>query len=109
VVHEFTVRGSGTIAVVVSARETAFGSPDIVTAGTVAVRRNGSVVAGPTNVTSATYADITFADVTVVDPTDVLDIVLTAAEYNDGGGPFYIDVTMDWSSVRARLVHALYT
>jgi hypothetical protein len=112
IVHPFTVRGSGTIAVVISARDGLFpggGMISLVQQGTVEVRRNGVTVAGPTAIAASAYTDVTFTGITVTDPTDAFDIVLQSATYNDGLADFQSDIEIDYSEVRARLSHVIYS
>jgi hypothetical protein len=112
ILHTFTVRGSGTIAIRMQATDNVYpggGLVSLVTQATLSIYRNGALVAGPTSVAAA--GEYSFTGVTVTDPADEFWIVGVDGTYHDAGTAtnFQAPVTIDWSEVRARLSHVNYS
>jgi hypothetical protein len=112
ILHTFTVRGSGTVAIRMQATDSVYpggGLVSLVTQASLGIYRNGALVTGWTAVAAA--GEYSFTGVTVTDPSDVFWIVGIDATYHDAGTAtnFQAPVTIDWSEVRARLSHVNYS
>jgi hypothetical protein len=94
--YTFTVRGTGTITVVVRARADA----SSVGGQHVRVERNGTTIVGSSALPADnTYAEYTFADISVTSLDDVFTVILQGSQ--DEFNSYQADA--DWMSVRARL------
>jgi hypothetical protein len=112
ILHTFTVRGSGTVAIRMQATDNVYpggGLVSLVAQGVLGIYRNGALVTSWASIGAA--GEYSFTGVTVTDPSDVFWIVGVDATYHDAGTGtnFQAPVTIDWSEVRARLSHVNYS
>jgi hypothetical protein len=110
-VHEFSVSGTGTLAVRVYAAENQTGAT-LDSGGAVRLLRNGSTVVGASTGLSPGFAEYAWTGITVSDITDTFQLQVIGSTSHDDS-PFHIDYvdvsTVNWVSVRARLQLGSFT